>query len=810
VAVWSLQNFRMEPELPLHDDSDDDQDNNDGPPIAVPAGGGDRLARNIRDGMEPELPPHEDSDDDQDNNNVPPIAPIAPIAVPAGGGDRLANIRDGVVAERTLTSYINDLLAFLNWCRENEEFDCLTDYGKNEIANMHVRQNGEGNRPFTMRIRSTFKAILRNAHVQPIVHLDRITPEGFMNYVLSLRHPSRGGSLSRSSYGSKRAALFHLFRVHNRTGMPPEFANQLSYLFRGFYRTLTQRRADLGGGGNAGHVSHRGDGKAPMSVALYEKLCGWLLALGTTDGLFAHCFLTLTWNLSCRSQNTSLIKFRDISWSTSFDTFQVFFEHSKTDQLGDESKYPRHLYANPLVPCICPVMSLTLYFSACFNCAVTIDGYLFPGRDQEERFSKILQRILAQHEAEVNELGYPLQHLGTHSIRKGAVSYLSSAPGGPQAAAVCIRAGWTMGKVKDTYMRYIDSGDQFVGRCLALLPLLSSQFACSPPYFSNDATDDEKNWFDSLRLSQFPMVAGLPNYGLLTRMCLASLLYHRHWILENFMVNHVVRCCSVVLRHAAVIERCDRNPNLVRVSYPWNDRGHIYTGIPPHVSTLQELTLLREEQKNLIDGFVDRVKLALQEYGVDNERLTVENLNRILNNFRDELQAQLRTVVNAQQGTAVPGERVETGGYTMHCHSGGFKRVPVDWRFPRCGVFDLWRQWWIGDQVRQVPPLRFLTTKDVNFLDTVPLSDEEMHGRTGGKRENRRLARKTLNDMQFIMTWITKKVQAAGAMEEEITLSLVDRMFAVVTDEFSEGERNGQKKWSTIVRVLQKKQTVAV
>jgi len=97
---------------------------------------------------------------------------------------------------------------------------------------------------------------------------------------------------------------------------------------------------------------------------------------------------------------------------------------------------------------------------------------------------------------------------------------------------------------------------------------------------------------------------------------------------------------------------------------------------------------------------VDRVKLALQEYSVDNERLTVENLNHILNNFRDELQAQLWTVGNAQQGTAIPGEQVETGGgYTMHCHLGGFSWVPVDWRFPQCGVFDLWRQWWIGDQV---------------------------------------------------------------------------------------------------------------
>ncbi len=114
--------------------------------------------------------------------------------------------------------------------------------------------------------------------------------------------------------------------------------------------------------------------------------------------------------------------------------------------------------------------------------------------------------------------------------------------------------------------------------------------------FFNDATNDKKNWFDALCLSQFPMVPGWPNYGLLTQMCLALLLYHCHWIPENFMVNHVVHCCSVVLHHAEVIVRCNRNPNLVHVSYPWNDHGHIYTGIPSHVSTLEELTLLHEEK----------------------------------------------------------------------------------------------------------------------------------------------------------------------------------------------------------------------
>jgi len=64
----------------------------------------------------------------------------------------------------------------------------------------------------------------------------------------------------------------------------------------------------------------------------------------------------------------------------------------------------------------------------------------FPGRDQEEQFSKFLQQILA-HEAKVNELAYPLQHLGTHIICKGAVLCLLSVPGGLQAAAVCICVG---------------------------------------------------------------------------------------------------------------------------------------------------------------------------------------------------------------------------------------------------------------------------------------------------------------------------------------------------------------------------------
>jgi len=64
---------------------------------------------------------------------------------------------------------------------------------------------------------------------------------------------------------------------------------------------------------------------------------------------------------------------------------------------------------------------------------------------------------------------------------------------------------------------------------------------------------------------------------------------------------------------------------------------------------------------------------------------------------------------------------------------------------------------------------------------------------------------KTLSDMRYLMNWITAKVAEARAIEQEITISAVDRMFAVVENLFSEGECNGQKKWNTVIRALQKK-----
>ena len=81
----------------------------------------------------------------------------------------------------------------------------------------------------------------------------------------------------------------------------------------------------------------------------------------------------------------------------------------------------------------------------------------------------------------MSELGVNPKMIGTHSIRKGAVTYMASLPGGPSILSVCIHACLMMGTVKDVYMRYLSAGDQFVGHCLAMSPICRWSLRLPPP-----------------------------------------------------------------------------------------------------------------------------------------------------------------------------------------------------------------------------------------------------------------------------------------------------------------------------------------
>ena len=104
-----------------------------------------------------------------------------------------------------------------------------------------------------------------------------------------------------------------------------------------------------------------------------------------------------------------------------------------------------------------------------------------------------LKCILNKHKHQFeNEFGCQIEDIGVHSIRKGAATYVSSGSTcAPPQVATNIRAGWTMGAIQDTYLRYESAGDQYVGRAVSGLPIHSAKFGVLPPEIEFDCHLDD-------------------------------------------------------------------------------------------------------------------------------------------------------------------------------------------------------------------------------------------------------------------------------------------------------------------------------
>ena len=262
---------------------------------------------------------------------------------------------------------------------------------------------------------------------------------------------------------------------------PEAFVADVSVLLRGLKRKIA---IEIQSG--EGRIQ---SGKSPLTYGMYRRLNELMLMESYTEAIFARCFMCVTWNLMCRSANTVTIHLHHMEWSE--DCLAIYFAHMKNDQAGERKRDPRHVYANPVDPVVCPLTALGMYLST-FGLSGTKSTALFPGTSQYDRFAKVLKHILNKNRVSLEkEFGINVvDDIGVHSIRKGAATYVSSGSTCTPQVATNIRAGWTMGPIQDTYLRFESAGDQYVGRVVSGLPLSSSKFAAMPPEYLN-AEDGE-------------------------------------------------------------------------------------------------------------------------------------------------------------------------------------------------------------------------------------------------------------------------------------------------------------------------------
>jgi len=779
----------------------------------------------------------------------------------------IEQMRDGVVADNTYSRYVNEIIHFLNWLAVSLP-GWMTELCSTQHEAIIMRREGEGLRQREKRIKEAWYKLVKNADVQPLIFVEIMTPEGVMNYISSQANQSTGLPLTKSGYNGKRSAIYHFVRAHWAGGWSEEFETKLEQYWTGFTRGLSaekftahahQRasRKKMRKSGTTGDPSsqtnHNSDdenssaseaedngsedeeeddeddrdlfqeGKIAMTPELFRSVCRWFLEWNSVEGIFCACFIVMTWHLACRSNNTAKIRYSHMSWLV-FDAMHIRFRQTKSQQHGQARRYKRACYSNPFEWYIDLPLLLGLYLASDFNTVQRRGMRLFPGggKSQSARVTDHFKRLLREHEDEVIALGYDNIHeLGLHSIRKGVTTYLMSLPGGPSPAAICRRAGWSLGHVQDVYIFQTQEGDEFVGRCASMLNMMNGDFASSPAFFRDTLDSDFAN--EALSVV-FPHHHRMDGSKQLLNRCLASMVFHRQRIL-NLQPNHAARSISLYCQSSMHNELA----NHVNMVHSW-ETNIALTGIPPHIKLLVDMASIKRTQEHLLEELTARVVAGIENVLDDRQigggELTEGRVSAIVNTALqgrfDHLSQALTSRLDAIAATAPAlfqssvEEQNQTGvipldlqTYELRSHGNGIlSRLPSTYDFPSAGVYDCWVKWNIKDTQNKIPPLRLLQAKDFAFTDSKDKTSEDGRGHTGKYKCQRRSSSRTFSDLKFLCEFIEKKASDGGMAINDRSNTNVRLMYELVQPMLYLPGKDGtictQNKWRTVVRKLRK------
>jgi len=304
-----------------------------------------------------------------------------------------------------------------------------------------------------------------------------------------------------------------------------------------------------------------------------------------------------------------------------FENDCLVFEFAKSKSLPDGGDHvgPWHVYANPHEPHMCPVLALAKYL---FTNVGILSGKspLFEGESQYSRYSNIFSKLINENMDELKQFGVKVGDYGTHSLRKGVATMVASGcTVSPPIGSICIRVGWSMGGVKDRYIKFESAGDHYVGRCAACLDQTTKEFAVSPPFFDYSPLPVEQRAQKRKEIGLW-LLQRIPNDDSvsgpvlhLAYMCFATVCYHYEFLRDTLSPNSAFRSCAVFK------DIPDYFLELAVVKYSWDIRSQYMpklTGIPPHIAIMTELKQVKDEIANMKTTLVTNMRDELNKRGV--------------------------------------------------------------------------------------------------------------------------------------------------------------------------------------------------
>ena len=699
----------------------------------------------------------------------------------------------GQVKPNSRKTYRSSQIRFLMWFHKNTPY-VLGDVfraGLDEAATEAAR---------TLFIQSVLGPPVDKE--RPPLKWDTFSSSTFTAWILTLRKRKTDEPPGFSTMNTHRSGLFNLFRDF-KVPMSASLEQELSGHFKGLRRQTASSA-------QAGAISAK-TGKDPMSFSMYRWMCMQMMKLGRlSDFVTSHAMLTLSWNLMCRISNTVEIKHSHLVWDN--DSLGVIFVTMKNDQGGERPRDSRHVFANPLMPEICPILSLGLYL-ICYPTTISTmaEGIkLFPGGNQDDRFGNAIDRVLNSPEGReyLTANGLKKSDFGTHSVRKGSATYTASGSTAcPSISAIHRRAGWSMGKVLDIYIRYEDAGDQHVGRTASGLPPLSAEFATLPPYFSPKSSADEQ--LVALAVQRcFPQIR--PDLRNVAAYCLASAVYHSTWLLANLPAKHVL-FTTYLFRDTSLLARLKP---LVQCHADARPTDPITaTGIPPHTAILALLQAMKsgiEDFKEKVASDIASLKEGMQgdfaglkacldllpqstrkEFVRELERramlsdsgtpMTRDSMRALMEDLGliatlERLQSSLAATEVAAQAAAAPTTTptpvaatttttttTEQGNRLFAWGDGRLHCLPIDFKFSTMSALSAWQLWCCGDPGKGYIQFKKLEPHDLNVKN----------------------ARKRLSDLRTLMLAIEDGARDRNVFVSNPTIEQANTMFLTVMPELN-------------------------